>query len=425
MSRFRFSLIGLKLALLGSLLTLAVIVSMAQALLRQAEAGLVAQMLLRAEAYARACREGMLPSIDPFALHFATHETRKEAAVASAELLGLDGKVLSHTDLGRIGEKGSAESGRALAIASPLALRRAQGGYEIAAPVLAGERRLGAVRVVLTRQSIGRALGAMRRGVYGLAALATALNLIGVLLLIGWILRERERIRGLFGRFVPPEVVEGLVSGQVQLGGKRAEVTILMSDIRGFTRLSERMQPEQVVRFLNDYFSRMVEIVTRHGGSIDKFIGDGMLAVFGAPLALPDHAARAVQCALDMQACMVDFNKELLATNREPVRIGIAINTGVAVAGTIGSKERMEYTVVGDTVNVAARLESLNLRLRTEMLVTESSYAATQRLFNFKGHGLVTVRGHEAPVGVYELLGAKRGARLETPLPARRMLTPV
>lgn len=442
----RLSLIGLKVSALGSLLTLAILWIMASLLMSQAEKALVAQLTMRAEAYAHAARESLVPQVDAFALHFATQSQLKEPAVASAAILNNAHRVLSHTNPTRIGgqEAPVRPRGALGAQAAPF-----DGGYDITVPISAGERPLGLVRLTVTRSTLARALGGARQSIYRLAILAAGLNLIGATLLIGWLmrpiprlaeaaaaigagrldvevrhdtkdelgrlagafnamaagLREREKMRSLFGRFVPKEVVASMMSGASAFGSRRCEVTVLLSDIRDFTTLSETLSPEELMVFLNDYFSRMVEIIVRNGGCVDKFMGDGILAVFGAPVALEDHAARAATCALEMHFCLERFNAERIRSGLVPIRFGVALNTGPAVAGMVGSQDKMEYTVVGDTVNTVSRLEGLNSKLGTEILVTESTYKLTRSDFSYETMGRVCVRGRKAPVGVYQLLG--------------------
>jgi class 3 adenylate cyclase len=440
----RLSLIGLKVSSLGSLLTLGILWAMAATLLRQAEHSLVGSLELRAQAYGHAAREAMFPQPDVFALHFATQSQLKEAAVASAAVVDASGRVLSHTDSSRIGGREPAPRLKESVVVPH------DGGYLITVPISAGDKQLGLVRLAVTRFSLARALGGARHQILLLACLAAFLNLAGVTALVGWLmrplrrlaeaatavgdgtldvsvkhetrdelgrlaaafnkmaggLREREKMRALFGKFVPPAVVESLLAkGPAALEGRKCEVTVLMADIRDFTTLSETLAPEELLTFLNDYFARMVEIIVRNGGVVDKFMGDGILAVFGAPVAVEDHAARAAACALEMHFCLERFNAERIRSGLVPIRFGVALNTGSAVAGMVGSKDKLEYTVVGDVVNTVSRLEGLNSKFGTELLVTETTYKLTRGLFAYEALGRVCVRGRQQPVGVYQLLG--------------------
>lgn len=187
--------------------------------------------------------------------------------------------------------------------------------------------------------------------------------------------REKERL----GKYLSRDLVELVVarSEELTLGGSRCEATVLFTDIRNFTPISERVPPEQAVAMLNDYFTRMVRIVFRYGGTLDKFLGDGMMVVFGAPLKVTEAPARAVGVALEMARVAETFNQELAERGfPEEVRIGIGIATGTVVAGNIGSPERMDYTCIGDTVNFASRLESANKEQATRVLICEETWAA-------------------------------------------------
>ncbi len=188
--------------------------------------------------------------------------------------------------------------------------------------------------------------------------------------------QEKERL----SKYLSKDLAE-LVLGDpsmFELGGTRRHATILFSDIRNFTPLAERQEPEQVVQVLNEYFTEMVTIVFRYGGTLDKFLGDGLMAVFSVPFDLPHHELRAVVVALEMIEAVREFNLRhgLESSGAPPLSIGVGIATGAVVAGNIGSPERMEYTSIGDTVNFAARLESLNKSLGTHIIISEETWRA-------------------------------------------------
>ncbi|MDY0020923.1 adenylate/guanylate cyclase domain-containing protein [Arenimonas caeni] len=220
--------------------------------------------------------------------------------------------------------------------------------------------------------------------------------------------RQREATVGIFGRFLDPRVVEGLVeSGELDRGRKpeARDISILFSDIRGFTTLSETRTPEQVVDLLNRYFSRQVDVIFRHGGTLDKFIGDAIMAFWNAPTETPGHAEKAVEAALDMTLALDDFKREL-AANGEGLGdfdVGIGLHTGPAVVGFLGSDSRMEYTAIGDTVNLASRIEGTTKGV-ARVLVSEDTKArcgAVSR-FEFLYRGQFKVKGREKPVELYE-----------------------
>jgi adenylate cyclase len=204
-----------------------------------------------------------------------------------------------------------------------------------------------------------------------------------------------------FGRFVNPHVVRDLLArGGFPKTGQSREITLLFSDIRGFTTLSERLPPEQVVSLLNRYFGRQVEVILRHGGCLDKFIGDAIMAFWGAPLDDPDHAKHAVMAALEMSEQLEQFKRELGADG-EHFDVGIGLNSGVAIVGLMGSDNKREYTAIGDTVNVASRIEGLTKGV-ARILVSEETRTRCAADFEFVERGLHKVKGREREVRLYE-----------------------
>lgn len=187
-------------------------------------------------------------------------------------------------------------------------------------------------------------------------------------------LSERERLKDTFGRYVSVEVAKKLIeSGKVSLGGESIEATILFSDIRDFTPLSETLTPQQLVGFLNSYFSYVTEPITAHGGMVNKFIGDAVMAVFAPQFGSKDHVADGVRAALGMREALARFNAS--RPGLPPVAFGVGLHTGTLVAGNIGTEKRLEYTVIGDTVNIASRIESHNKELESTILVSEEVYS--------------------------------------------------
>jgi adenylate cyclase len=218
--------------------------------------------------------------------------------------------------------------------------------------------------------------------------------------------REAEKsVRQLFQKYVPADVVrEALNMKEGRRLSRKLTATVLFSDIRGFTSISEKMPPEGVVGFLNDYLQRMVDIVFDEGGIVDKFIGDAVMAVFGAPVPKPDDAARAVRAALRMIEEVERFNEEQKKQGGVEIEVGIGLHTGPLIAGNIGSDRKMEYTVIGDTVNAAKRVESLNQEMKTHVLITQQCYGATGEVFAVRELPRVQVKGKEQPLQVYEVL---------------------
>ena len=219
--------------------------------------------------------------------------------------------------------------------------------------------------------------------------------------------REKRKMKQLFGRYVSKDVYEQLVADPslARLGGQRRDMTVLFSDIRGFTTVSERGQPEEIVGMLNEYFTRMVDIVFRHRGTVDKFVGDMVMALFGAPLDDPRHADHAVEAALDMIDALGELNARWKAEGRPQLDIGIGINTGPMIAGNIGSEAIMSYTVIGDAVNLGSRLESLNKEYRTRIIISDAVRSRLTQPFNCRALGDVVVKGKTEPVAIFEVVG--------------------
>jgi adenylate cyclase len=218
-------------------------------------------------------------------------------------------------------------------------------------------------------------------------------------------IKEEERLRSWLSRYHSPQIIEALLEAKDEadpefMEAKEQEATILFADIIGFTRISEAMSPREVNRFLNEYFTLMTDIVFEHDGTLDKYVGDGVMAVFGAPLERKDDAERAVRAALSMRRKLEPLMTGLKEELRYKVRIGI--NTGHVVAGNIGSPKRLDYTVIGDTVNIASRLEAL--AEPNQILVGEETYRRVAGKFKFKGIGSRQLRGRSSRVNVYEVL---------------------
>jgi adenylate cyclase len=218
-------------------------------------------------------------------------------------------------------------------------------------------------------------------------------------------LAERDRVRNLLGKVVSPEIATQLLQSDLQLGGEEREVTILFSDLRDFTGLSERLPPAEVLALLNRYLDRMSAVIERHGGVIDKYIGDAIMALFGAPVAVPDAPARAVAAARDMARALEELNAELRAEGRPALAFGIGLNTARVVAGNMGSQSRLNYTVIGDGVNLAARLEGLTKdpAYATPIIVSAATLAAVHPRPHARELGEVKVKGKTEAVKIYAL----------------------
>ena len=216
-------------------------------------------------------------------------------------------------------------------------------------------------------------------------------------------LREKEFIKQTFERYVSKQLVDRMLKrkDEIKLGGDEMTITILFSDIRRFTSIAERLPPKQVVELLNDYFTRMINIVTKYDGVVDKLMGDSVMALFGVPFPGNNDAMQSVRCAIAMQKEVKEFNKTRAGQGLPTLDMGIGLNTGPVIAGNIGSKERMEYTVIGDSVNVAARLQGL--AKPGEVLVSEATYRQVKGKVIATPTEPMTLKGKRIPVGVYRI----------------------
>ena len=225
-------------------------------------------------------------------------------------------------------------------------------------------------------------------------------------------LQERERVKKVFGRYVTQQVAERVLqnTSDSELGGRTKRVTILFADIRNFTTMSEKMAPEQVVEFLNDYFSEMVDAVIEHGGVLDKFIGDGIMAVFGGIDDTPDTEKRAVLAGLRMKAKLAKLNGQRSVEGKDPINIGIGIHTDEVVVGNIGTKDRLDYTVIGDGVNTCARVESANKEFGTTLLITKPTHDQLGDSFDCRAMGEAKLKGKSNVPPLYEVLSVRSAA---------------
>lgn len=219
-------------------------------------------------------------------------------------------------------------------------------------------------------------------------------------------LAERERLKDTFGRYVSVEVAKKLIkTGKISLGGESIEATVLFSDIRDFTPLSEKLSPQELVSFLNAYFSHVTEPITENRGMVNKFIGDAVLAVFAPQFGSSDHVADGVRAALGMREALARFNAG--RPGAPPVAFGVGLHTGTLVAGNVGTEKRLEYTVIGDTVNIASRIESQNKELESTILISEEVYAGMGEDLRGKAGArrcdTVTLKGKKRPVALYKL----------------------
>lgn len=447
----RVSKIAIKFSGIVSIMILVIMLIMASLILRQTRNSLIKEMEIRAEFFARDVRESLFPKPDVFSLYFSVNEMIKEKAILYAIVFDEKGEIISHSDRAKIGGKTEGIVGNQIVV------KREENLYRVSVPIIVGDKYVGGVRIGFSQESISTALVEMRNkiilitiGVLAFSILVTVIVvtfmvspinvLVGIARKIGKGdleqkvemkrkdelgelgnsfnemikgLKDRDFIKDTFGKYVSKQVAEAILNGRLELGGERKRATVLISDIRNFTAISEKFPPEEVVDFLNEYFSEMVSVVIKYEGTLDKFIGDALLAVFGAPIAHPDDAQRAVFAALEMQEKLKEFNKKRVKKGKNEIRIGVAVHTGNLVAGNIGSEVRMEYTVIGDTVNLTSRLEPLNKQFGTQILISESTYREVKDDIEVREIPAVELRGKEEKVKVYDVLRKK--SKFSTP----------
>ncbi|MCK4782626.1 MAG: adenylate/guanylate cyclase domain-containing protein, partial [Desulfobacteraceae bacterium] len=217
--------------------------------------------------------------------------------------------------------------------------------------------------------------------------------------------RERKKIRGAFSYYVSSSVVNEMLKNpdQLKLGGDEKDLSVLFSDIRGFTTIAEGLTPEDLVHLLNEYLTVMTDVVFNHDGTLDKYMGDAIMAIYGAPLDQPDHPARACRSALDMMTSLKELNEKWILEGKTPMDIGIGINTGMMMVGNMGSDQRFDYTVMGDAVNLGSRLEGANKNYKTNILISEYTYERVKDEFVCMEIDSVRVKGKTQPVKIYQL----------------------
>jgi adenylate cyclase len=227
--------------------------------------------------------------------------------------------------------------------------------------------------------------------------------------------KEKRRVRSFFSEFLSPEVIRRLLVNPELVEPRKTEISIMFSDIRGFTTISENLDAQDLAEFLNFYLSEMTRIVFRRQGTLDKYIGDAVMAFWGAPIEEPGEAIRACECALDMMKRVGELQKQWEAEGKPRLDIGIGLNTGVASVGKMGSSLRSGYTALGDAVNLSSRLEGLNKDYGTHILVNESTFNAVKDAdFVFRELDLIRVKGKLQPVTIFELIGRNPETSPET-----------
>ena len=220
-------------------------------------------------------------------------------------------------------------------------------------------------------------------------------------------LQQRDVFKGTLVRYMSGQLADKIISSgkMPDLKGERRKITVLFADVRGFTSLSEKLAPEDVFSLLNDYFDKMIDEICKNHGMLNKFMGDGLMAVFGALDEDPYQEENAIKAALGMRNVLEGMRERFQAERQIDLKIGIGINTGIALVGNIGSNQRMEFTAFGDTVNLGSRLESATKELGTDIIVSEYTYVAARTKFEFRSLGPISIRGRENPVTAYAVNG--------------------
>jgi len=218
------------------------------------------------------------------------------------------------------------------------------------------------------------------------------------------ITQQLEHLQKAFQRFVPHEVVEDIISKGVATQGEKRDVTILFADLVGFTAMSEKLEPEQVVAILNGYFQAITKEISRHNGYVSKFMGDGMLALFGVPEPNPWQSMDAAKSAIEMQKALDKYNEKLSAKNQPTLKLSIGIHRGDVIAGVVGSLDLVEYTVLGDNVNTASRIETMTRKFQSKILLSQNVKDALDDRFILSPKPALIVKGKSEPISTFELL---------------------
>jgi adenylate cyclase len=451
----------LKLTLLITTLLVLTVLLVSVFLVRQQQQSLTSEMTKRGRTIARdlgnASKNPIL-SNDDLTLSLLVQDAMKDPDVVYVVFADADGKILAHPDLSQIGQRIQRADGLPTAVGdtqvTPYVDPKLGKVIDFAVPLVFSRVPVGSLYLGFSRKPIDQAIATARNstivisaamviaGVLGAVGLATLLsgpvmrlvegtravaggnfqiNLpvtsrdeIGTLTesfnLMAKNLREKEMIKRAFTRYVARQVVDEILKDPEKLALKeeRRDVTVLFCDMRGFTSLAERLSPEEVVSVLNDFYTLMVDTTAKNDGIVDKFLGDGVMAIFGAPIVHEDHPTRAVKTAIAMQAAVAELSRKRAREGKDPIAVGVGVSAGEAVAGTVGTEDRMEYTVIGDSVNLAARLES-NAK-PGQILISHRTFQRVDGVVNVRPLGAIRMKGKEEQVDVYEVLGMAQGA---------------
>jgi adenylate cyclase len=450
----RFNKLSIKLCIFSSVLILAIIGVMAHFIMKDATASLITEFKLRSDSFARVSREAFVPNIDIFNLHLRVNEISSEKAVQYALIADKDGKIISHSEADKVGERDDTSEGQAARNSDKSLVQKfvsSKNGlecYYMSVPIVLGSDRLATAIIALSSESINAALKDTKAKILIISLIALLFAILGTIIIVNWFtrslpilvkaarevgegkldikiegegsdevgllakafnnmirgLKERDYIRGMFKKYMSSkEVADAVLRGGLSLGGERKDIVVLFADIRDFSTISVNSEPEEIVKLLNDYFSVMTKIIIKRGGNIDKYLGDGLLAIFGAPFAIKNAELQAVSSAIEMRNALKDFNIKRESNGLDAIKIGTCITSGIAIVGNIGSEEHTEYTAIGEPVNLAARLEGINKRFGTDLIVSKSISDEMKESFPFKALGAQQIRGWKDPLEIFEV----------------------
>ncbi|HEY6415978.1 MAG TPA: adenylate/guanylate cyclase domain-containing protein [Acidimicrobiales bacterium] len=445
-----------KLSLVITVLVVSTIALVAAVLLHQEQRTLTEEMTKRGLTIATglaASAKSALPARDEPALNLLVKDVMRDPDVTYVIVVDHEERIVAHHDLSLIGRRlerpaglaplrdtilvqsyADPQRGQLIDFGVPLvfsqipvgavylgfsrkpieqALARARNQALLASAVMVGIGLVGAVGLAtLLSRPIHRLVDGTRAiaaGDYGVSLAVPSGDELGVLTesfnRMAKSLRDKHMIERAFSSYVAREVADAILRDpeHLVLAGERCDVSVLFCDLRGFTSLAERLPPEQVVLLLNQFYTLAVDSTFKHGGTLDKFLGDGVMAIFGAPIRHPDHATQAVRAAVAMRAAAEELSDKRQREGKLPITVGIGVSAGEAVAGTMGTEDRMEYTVVGDSVNLAARLEAE--AQPGQILVSGATFERVREVVWARSLGLIKLKGKEEPVEAYEVLG--------------------
>lgn len=445
-----------KLSLLITLLIVLSVAVVGDYLLDSAKDSLRAEITKRGGTIAQhlaASAKNPLVTRDELTLSLLVRDTLKDPDVAYAIVVDEDDKIVAHGDLTSVGKKYQ-RPGALQPLANQTAVQSYDDGaggeiIDFAVPLEFSKVRIGALYLGFSDRAIRHTIERARGQTLWITGLIIVVGLLGAVALaivltrpllklvhgtktvaagnfdvvlpvgsrdeIGDLtesfnamaknLKEKEKLKHAFSSYVARQVVDEIMKNPdgIMLTGERRDVTVIFCDLRGFTPLAEKLPPEEVVAALNEFYSLMIDTTIKNDGSINKFLGDAVMAIFGAPVHYADHCLRAVKTAVSMQAQVAELSARRVSKGKAPIAIGIGVSAGEAVAGTVGTESQMEYTVIGDRVNLAARLES-NAK-PGQILISQEAYDKVAGRVQANCLGPMFVKGREEAVTVFEILG--------------------